>query len=102
MAPTLSVAELISGCYEFQSLYGSSCLKYKSLASTTTIHTMAPIVLPTVLIASAYLLSTVSAAPNVDELVGTWSTKSAAVLTGPVRFFPWIKETTLKLLMGTH
>ena len=48
---------------------------------------MAPLVLPSVLIASAYLLSTVSAEPNVAELVGTWSTKSAAVLTGPVRFY---------------
>ncbi|TGO08100.1 hypothetical protein BTUL_0226g00110 [Botrytis tulipae] len=59
---------------------------------------MAPLVLPSVLIASAYLLSTVSAVPNVDELVGTWSTKSAAVLTGPGFYNP-VNDT---LLEPTH
>lgn len=47
-------------------------------------NNMAPLVLPSILIASTYLISTVSAVPSVNELVGTWSTKSAAVLTGPV------------------
>ncbi|RAL66303.1 hypothetical protein DID88_005973 [Monilinia fructigena] len=49
---------------------------------------MAPLVLPSILIASACLFSTASTAPNVDELVGTWSTKSAAVLTGPGFYNP--------------
>jgi hypothetical protein len=31
------------------------------------------------------LLATVSAAVSVDDLVGTWTTKSQQVLTGPVR-----------------
>ncbi|TGO38467.1 hypothetical protein BHYA_0074g00150 [Botrytis hyacinthi] len=59
---------------------------------------MAPLVLPSVLIASAYLLTTVSAEPNVAELVGTWSTKSAAVLTGPGFYNP-VNDT---LLEPTH
>ncbi|PQE28945.1 putative rot1 protein [Rutstroemia sp. NJR-2017a BBW] len=47
---------------------------------------MAPISLPSILIASAYLLSTTSAATS--ELAGTWSTKSGAVLTGPGFYNP--------------
>ncbi|KAM3076890.1 Reversal of tor2 lethality [Clarireedia jacksonii] len=47
---------------------------------------MAPISLPSILIAGAYLLSTTSAATS--ELAGTWSTKSAAVLTGPGFYNP--------------
>ncbi|QSZ33841.1 hypothetical protein DSL72_005414 [Monilinia vaccinii-corymbosi] len=49
---------------------------------------MAPLVLRSILIASACFFSAVTAAPNVDELVGTWSTKSAAVLTGPGFYNP--------------
>ncbi|KAI9640699.1 Reversal of tor2 lethality [Ciborinia camelliae] len=49
---------------------------------------MAPLVLPSILIVGACVLSTVSAAPSLDELAGTWSTKSGAVLTGPGFYNP--------------
>lgn len=48
---------------------------------TTT--TMASLSLQSLLVASAYLFTS-SSAINAN-LVGTWSTKSAKVLTGPVR-----------------
>lgn len=54
------------------------------------ITTMASLCLQSLLLASAFLISPSIAAQALDtQLVGTWSTKSAKVLTGPVCFYSW-------------
>jgi len=47
---------------------------------------MASLSLGSLLVAIAYLVSTVTAIAIDPQLVGTWTTKSAKVLTGPVCF----------------
>lgn len=57
---------------------------HASRPTFTPQSTMPSITLQSLLIAGASLLTSVSAATIDTQLVGTWSTKSAKVLTGPV------------------
>lgn len=60
--------------------------------------TMASLSLHSLLLTSAYLLSPVFAIDA--QLAGTWSTKSAKVLTGPVcaRFSSWRQSSNLSIM----
>jgi hypothetical protein len=60
--------------------------------------TMAPHSLQSLLLAGTYLICSTTA--QIDtQLVGTWSTKSAKVLTGPVCFYSW---NTLSKIANNH
>jgi hypothetical protein len=67
-----------------------SCLNLRN--TPTQQHSTMASVLQSLLLVAALLSSTASAQIP-SSLVGTWSTKSGKVLTGPVSFYSWNKSS---------